>query len=52
MNDAEKGFLISSAPLATNVIERNTHVGDGKASRMLNGNAEMTENSGFEIGNG
>jgi len=38
------------------VIERNTHVGDGnthvgidKASRILNGNAEMAENSGFEI---
>ena len=52
MND----LLISRDPLKTMVIERNTHVGDGnthvgvdKASRILNGNAEMAENSGFEI---
>ena len=42
-------LLISRDPLKTKVIERNTHVGDGKASRILNGNAEMAENSGFEI---
>jgi len=27
----------------------NTHVGVDNASRILNGNAEMAENSGFEI---